>query len=143
MKQFLLAAVLVASVGLPAPVPAQEGPAQGGNAEDGKAEVERGFDLLREATRLILRGLMREMEPRLRELEEILDQLDAYEAPEILPNGDILIRRKRPPAEAAPTEPSPDRSAPGAPPQAPRGVPDDAPGAPGRPADGDGDEIET
>ncbi|PRX34984.1 hypothetical protein SAMN05216257_102542 [Meinhardsimonia xiamenensis] len=74
-------------------------------AGEGAEELEEGFSLLREATRLILRGLMEEMEPKLRELEQILQNLDAYEAPEILPNGDIIIRRKRPPeppAEVAP-----------------------------------------
>ncbi|RMD90330.1 MAG: AAA+ family ATPase [Alphaproteobacteria bacterium] len=73
-------------------------------AGEGAEEVDKGFDLLREATKLILRGLMKEMEPKLKELEEILQNLDAYEAPEILPNGDIIIRRKRPlepPAEEA------------------------------------------
>lgn len=72
------------------------GAAAPGFAGEGVGDVEEGFDLLGEATRLILRGLMKEMEPGLQELEDVLRHLDAYEAPEILPNGDIIIRRKVP-----------------------------------------------
>jgi hypothetical protein len=63
--------------------------------------MEEGFSLLEEGTRLLLRGLMSEMEPALRELQGALQELDAYHPPEVLPNGDILIRRKTP-LEAAP-----------------------------------------
>ncbi|MEM9047320.1 MAG: hypothetical protein AAGC92_01255 [Pseudomonadota bacterium] len=52
-------------------------------------------DLGRETDRL-LRDLMRDLSPTLRALEEQLRALDQYQAPEILPNGDIIIRRKRP-----------------------------------------------
>ncbi|MEL6235650.1 MAG: hypothetical protein AAFR46_14695 [Pseudomonadota bacterium] len=52
-------------------------------------------ELGRETDRL-LRDLMREMAPALRELEDQLRAFDLYEPPEILPNGDIIIRRKRP-----------------------------------------------
>lgn len=34
------------------------------------------------------------MSPMAERLKEIVDDLDAYEAPEMLPNGDIIIRRK-------------------------------------------------
>jgi hypothetical protein len=64
--------------------------------EDGGSDVEEGFSLFEEGARLILRGLMAEMEPALRDLERVIEGLDAYEAPEVLPNGDIIIRRKRP-----------------------------------------------
>lgn len=78
-----------------------------------------GFSLMEEGAKLILRGLMEEMEPALEELEgfaremepamrsfaaemgpalkELLEQVDdwaMYHPPEILPNGDIIIRRK-------------------------------------------------
>ena len=55
-----------------------------------------GMDLLSQGTKLLLRGLMGEIEPALRELEGALQDLNAYHAPEVLPNGDILIRRKEP-----------------------------------------------
>ena len=78
-----------------------------------------GFDLMEEGSRLFMRCLMNEMAPALRELEgladevgpamrllademgprlaEILSTIDDirnYDAPEILPNGDIIIRRR-------------------------------------------------
>jgi hypothetical protein len=61
-----------------------------------EADVEEGMDLLSEGTRLLLRGLLAEMEPALRDLRGALDGLNAYHPPEMLPNGDIIIRRKTP-----------------------------------------------
>lgn len=67
------------------------------------SDLKEGMDLLSEGTKLLLRGLMGEIEPALRELEGALQDLNAYHPPEVLPNGDIIIRRKtplaRPPAE--------------------------------------------
>lgn len=82
--------------------------------------MERGFEMF-------LDGLMQELEPRLEELEGLSTQMGAamrsfleemgpalgaliqrvedwsvYEPPEILPNGDIIIRRK----PDAPPDPS-------------------------------------
>lgn len=78
-----------------APAAAQEA------GEGGTSDMDEGFSLLEEGTRLLLRGLLSEMEPALRELQGALENLDAYHPPEVLPNGDILIRRKEP-LEAAP-----------------------------------------
>lgn len=86
--------------------------AQDGEADDGVSLMERGAQMLFE-------GLMKEMEPRLDELEsmardlgpkfrdmigkmgpaladlaEMVDDFNNYEAPEMLDNGDIIIRRK-------------------------------------------------
>ena len=55
-----------------------------------------GFGLIQEGTRLMLRGLREEIDPLLQELQEKVGDLSAYHPPEILPNGDILIRRKVP-----------------------------------------------
>jgi hypothetical protein len=55
-----------------------------------------GRDLMAEALRLFMKGLMAEMEPALDDLGNFLDNLDAYHPPEVLPNGDIIIRRKTP-----------------------------------------------
>ena len=66
------------------PVVAQESPA------------DEGLDLMGEALKLFMRGLMQEMGPALEEMEGLLDNLDAYHPPEVLPNGDIIIRRKQP-----------------------------------------------
>jgi hypothetical protein len=73
-----------------------------------EGDTQRGFDLLREGSRLILEGLMddvrpmlesarpffeEEMLPFLESLGSLIDDLSAYEMPERLPNGDIIIRR--------------------------------------------------
>ena len=71
-------------------------------------ETAEGFDLLREGSRMILDGLLDEMRPMLDDarpffeeemlpflerLGSLIDDLAAYEMPERLPNGDIIIRR--------------------------------------------------
>lgn len=86
-------------------------------AQDG--EVQEGFNLMEEGARMLMRGLMSEMEPAISDLRgslediapvigefaremgpalsELLGQVDDfrhYDAPEFLPNGDIIIRRK-------------------------------------------------
>ena len=72
---------------------------------DDRAE---GFDLMQRGAMLLLRGLIDEiqpplddmaqalaaLEPRLRELLALVDDIGNYDAPERLANGDILIRRK-------------------------------------------------
>lgn len=80
-----------------------------------------GFSLMEEGAKLVLRGLMSEMEPALNEMEKALDDIGPalegigaevgpklrqlvamiddfknYDAPEMLPNGDIIIRRNAP-----------------------------------------------
>lgn len=73
-------------------------------------EVEQGFSLMEEGAKLLLRGLASRMEPalkdmgeavagmepKLREVLALIDDLRNYHAPEKLENGDILIRRKTP-----------------------------------------------
>ena len=56
-----------------------------------------------------LEGLMADIGPRLNELADALGGLSNYELPEVLPNGDILIRRK---ADAPPIEKLPEFSDP-------------------------------
>lgn len=117
MRVFLILALL-----LPVSAQAQE-------------EGERGLTLMERGARQFLDGLLKEMEPAIEGLDdladqmgpalrgfaeemgpklgEILDQVEdwsAYETPEMLPNGDIIIRRKpdhplQRPDE--PTEPAP------------------------------------
>jgi hypothetical protein len=80
-----------------------------------------GFSLVEEGARLVLRGLMTEMQPALEEMGKALDEVGPkleglseeiapklqqliamiddfgnYDAPVMLPNGDILIRRNAP-----------------------------------------------
>lgn len=84
--------------------------------------------LMERGLRQFMEGLMQEMEPALRDLEglaedagpmlerlredlgETFGDMNAYHAPEILPNGDILIRRKTPSDPDLPVEPNEDGS---------------------------------
>lgn len=64
---------------------------------DSEKDVPEGwlFEEFSDEMRGALEGLLGEVRP---ELEALIDQLGVigeYEAPEILPNGDIIIRRKR------------------------------------------------
>lgn len=106
MKQIVTATILATCLALPAA--AQE-------------ESEDNYNLMEEGAKLFFRGLMDEMEPALRELEGFAREIEpnlrsfvremgpalrdlmaevedwsAYHPPEILPNGDIIIRRKTP-----------------------------------------------
>jgi hypothetical protein len=51
--------------------------------------------------------LLGRLEPGLEALGEMLGDLSGWHAPEFLPNGDILIRRRDQPSEPAPSEPVP------------------------------------
>ena len=64
--------------------------------EDGESDMAEGLDLLSEGTRLLMEGLIQELAPALEGLREGLSDLNAYHPPEMLPNGDIIIRRKAP-----------------------------------------------
>ena len=86
-----------------------------------EAEEEDGFSLMEEGAKLLFRGLVQEMEPALEDLRGFadefepglkdfvtemgpglidllgkIDDLSVYHMPEILPNGDIIMRRKTP-----------------------------------------------
>lgn len=110
-KRAVILAVVAATL-VPASAPAQ--------SVDGESAVEQGL-------RDFLDGLAEEVGPALRDLEdlgqtmtpllrdlqrslgEVVDDLSQFEAPEVLPNGDIILRRKRPEAPEGPLpEPRPD-----------------------------------
>lgn len=94
------------------------------------AEETPGGSLMQEGAKLFLRGLMaqaepmldemeqafremepalREMGPKLKQLVDLMGDIENYDAPERMPNGDILIRRK---AGAPPVPALPDLSLP-------------------------------
>ena len=86
MRPFILAALLIASVAV-VPAARAQAPAQ--------PPQESPKDMLEDASRKALRAF-----------ELMLKAIPQYEAPEILDNGDILIRRKKAKPEApAPGEP--------------------------------------
>ncbi len=69
-------------------------------------EAGEGADALRDGAGSLLRDLLDEVGPRMKELSDALrgmeiqglgiEDLDDYRAPEVLPNGDIIIRRRTP-----------------------------------------------
>lgn len=82
-----------------------------------EVEEKEGFSLIEEGAKLVLRGLMTEMEPaldemgkalsemepalqelgpKLQQLLALIDDFKNYDAPVMLPNGDIIIRRNAP-----------------------------------------------
>ena len=111
MKRMILVTALAL---LPLSAPAQEAD-------------EDGFSLMEEGARMFLRGMMDEAEPALRELRRLVEDMEPamrqfveemgpalndlaekiddfsnYHPPEMLPNGDIILRRKVPMPEAPP-----------------------------------------
>jgi len=75
---------------------------------DTNSDVRDGLDLLSEGARTLLEGLAEEMRPMLEQAQPffeeevapffanlwgLIDDVTAYELPERLPNGDIIIRR--------------------------------------------------
>ncbi|MGR3758015.1 MAG: hypothetical protein ACU0AT_12400 [Tranquillimonas sp.] len=100
MKRATAAAIVLVLAG---GVPVQAQPAE-----------EEGLDLLSRGIRLLMQGLFDEMEPAMRELAEALrsleidgvtiEDLGQYHPPQVLPNGDIILRRKTP-LENGPTVP--------------------------------------
>ena len=84
-------------------------------------DVDAGISLLQQGAKLLLKGLMSDMEPAMQdmgraitELQPALNDLLAmmgdltkYHAPEMLENGDIILRHKTP-AELAPKAPGTD-----------------------------------
>lgn len=109
MKTLRPALICLALSLAPLPSAAQDAPAPGG--------VEGGADLIERGVRSILEGLFTEMQPALEDmgralnemrpmaeqLLKLIDDIGNYEAPVVLENGDILIRRK--PEPAAPPRP--------------------------------------
>lgn len=113
MRQILPPALLGLAL-LATPLAAQTAPE---TPKDG--EISGGLNLLGQGAQSLLRGLMQEIDPTLRSLQEgveglgpmfttltgLIGDVRHYETPERLPNGDILIRRKAgapPPAPLTP-----------------------------------------
>ncbi len=63
--------------------------------EEGR-DWREGLGFLQEGAERMLRGLLDEMDPVLRDLRDRIDDLSVYHPPEVLPNGDIIIRRRTP-----------------------------------------------
>lgn len=85
-------------------------PAQAETPPSSPDDTDQGFSLMQEGAKLLLRGMMANMEPTLKDMSQALTDAEPqireligmlgdfrlYHAPEKLENGDILIRRKTP-----------------------------------------------
>jgi hypothetical protein len=109
-----LAACLLVSPLVAPPLAAQESDQ---NTDSGPSLMERGAELFWEGLRQemapsleefqglmatigpSMQGFLTEMGPALAEIADKVEDWSRYEAPEILPNGDIIIRRKQPEPE--------------------------------------------
>ncbi len=108
MKQILISAFALSLTMTPAAA-----------QDDTTGEVSEGMNLMEEGAKLLLRGLLNEMDPAIEELRDLADEIGPqmqlfaeemgpafaelmaqvddlrnYEPPELLPNGDIIIRRR-------------------------------------------------
>lgn len=95
MKPITLAAALLFAL----PATAQETPLERDDPLIPFLEqfTDRSQDLLRDLMQDLgpeMDRLMAEVMPRLQDLTDTLGGLTAYELPEVLPNGDIIIRRR-------------------------------------------------
>ena len=93
MRRLAATVIVAALAGAPWTAGAQADP--GGQSDSGgqagpKADGPSATDRLQEGAAAIVDGL-----------RMLMDQLQSYQPPEVLPNGDIIIRR-RPPGEADP-----------------------------------------
>ncbi|MCP1167284.1 hypothetical protein [Limimaricola litoreus] len=119
MRQTLHAAIIAALIAGPATAQIEEAPGE----EEGLGLMQRGAELFfdgllgemepaiedfrgfAEMAEPHLRALLSEMGPALMGVLDRIDDIANYEAPEILDNGDIILRRKR---EAPEFTPDPD-----------------------------------
>ena len=69
--------------------------------DTGSDPFAEGLDLMQQGTRLLMQAIIAEFGPAWAELEDMIANLNAYHPPEVLPNGDIIIRRKVPLAPEA------------------------------------------
>ena len=97
------AASCTAALALAVAVAATPLAAQDDSTGPANRDLAEGAEMLSEGFKKLFRGLMDELEPAgdaaekgWNDLVDWLGDLSAYEAPEQLPNGDILIRRKEP-----------------------------------------------
>lgn len=110
MKQVVIALLLLSVPVLAAPLLSApvlaETPAPPASAD----ELDQGLSLMEQGAQMLLEHLMgkvepslndmtdalKEVQPKLMELMAMMDDIKNFHAPELMPNGDIIIRRKTP-----------------------------------------------
>lgn len=100
MKQVALALLLLCSPAV-AQTPVPEGPAD--TLDQGLSLMERGAQMLLdhmmtkvEPSLKDITDALKQAQPKFMEIMAMIDDLANYHAPERLPNGDIILRRKTP-----------------------------------------------
>ena len=92
-KSAMIAAALLATTA--APALAEQRRATPVQAEtDTLKELERKADELNEVARQTIEDFIKIIGPMIERFSVMIDDLPAYHAPEVLPNGDIIMRRK-------------------------------------------------
>lgn len=99
-----LAVLILMTIAAPSLSFAQSGQTPPAERDDGLLPNEEELRELGDLAERMLRRFGDRMEPMAERLRALVDDLDAYEAPEMLPNGDIIIRRKPDVPERAPEE---------------------------------------
>ncbi len=100
MTRMIALLLCIAAAG---PAAAQQTPSPRPDSGTGDS-LREGLGLMEQGTRRLLEGLLREFGSAVEGLEEALRDLSAYHPPEVLPNGDIIIRRRTPLVPEAPDE---------------------------------------
>lgn len=101
LTAFSTAALTAAALALPTLAPLSAAQAEEPEAREGRPLDENFLrdQLFDSELRAALKDLLNAFEPVAKELDQMMRDIPQYEAPEILPNGDILIRRKKPNGE--------------------------------------------
>lgn len=108
MKHAVLALLLLTAPALAQTVPPANPVPEGSTVPT--EDLEQGLSLMEQGAQMLLRHMMGKVEPSLQEMTEALkqaqpqllkllamvDDIRNFHAPEVLENGDILIRRKTP-----------------------------------------------
>ena len=121
MRQIAHAAIVAALLAGPATAQIEEAPEEEGLGlmqrgaelffEGIMGEMEPAIEDFREFAKMAephLRALLSEMGPALMGVLDRIDDIANYEAPEILDNGDIILRRKRDAPEFTPDPDAPE-----------------------------------
>lgn len=101
MMDFLRSLMLIVAMSVMLPFAAMardgvpiDGPAPAQTQGDILEDLDRKAEELSEVARTAIEEFINLVGPMLTRLSRLIDGLPTYEAPEILPNGDIIMRRK-------------------------------------------------
>lgn len=90
IRATLIPAALLLALATTAPAPASAHDEEGGSILPDDEDLKQ----LGELAQRWMKDFAAEIAPMAERLQTLIDDLDAYEAPEMLPNGDIIIRRR-------------------------------------------------